>query len=182
MHNVCFLTKATDTHSECVIRVGFPLQRWLHKRAPMLRLYVHCLSCSSFWQSLQSCPGSNSVWPQPLPAVYYFQCIYSLIWPLDAVYLQSVIKWTSRDIEYDNQNWNWPFSTKSWNEFEAEGGSHAYFHIFSVSLSAVLFSIRCIVNKRDGSEWSLRARGVFNLRNVPLVYLATATKNTVGLD
>ena len=144
---MCFITEATYTHNEYVIRVGFTLQYWLHKRATMLRLYVHCLSCSSFWQSLQSCPGSNSVWPLPLPTVYYFQCIYSLIWLLDAVYLQSVIKWTSRDIEYDYQNWNWPFSAKSWNVFEAQDGSHAYLHVFSISLtSAVLFSIRCIVN------------------------------------
>jgi hypothetical protein len=152
-----------------------------------------------------SCPGSNSVWPLPLPTVYYFQCIYSLIlvsgwnvmahgdsregnwrgnwrmewvpvlfatsergvssitnaeahtsaasnrlnWrpcgfvrfaerrnlvsarvpshfkrslPLDAMYLHSVIKWTSCGIECDNRNWNWPFSTKSWNEIESKDG------------------------------------------------------------
>jgi hypothetical protein len=48
MRIVCFIIKATDTHNECVIRIGFLLQRWLHKRATILRLYVHCLSCSSF--------------------------------------------------------------------------------------------------------------------------------------
>jgi hypothetical protein len=42
----CWIPKATDTHSEYVILVAFPPQQWLHDRAPMLRLYVHCLCCS----------------------------------------------------------------------------------------------------------------------------------------
>ena len=66
------------------------------------------------------------------------------------MYLQSVIKWTSRDIEYDNHNWNWPFSAKSWNEFEPQDGSHAYLHVSSVSLtSAFLFSMQYIVKEQD---------------------------------
>ena len=35
-----WVTKATDTHSEYVILI-----MWLCKRASMLRLYVHRLSC-----------------------------------------------------------------------------------------------------------------------------------------
>ena len=41
-----WITKATDTHSEYVIINAFPGQQWLRERATMLRLYVHCLSCS----------------------------------------------------------------------------------------------------------------------------------------
>jgi hypothetical protein len=37
--------KNTDTHSEYVILIAFPRQKWLHEHASMLRLYVHCLSC-----------------------------------------------------------------------------------------------------------------------------------------
>jgi len=32
----CWLPKATDTHSEYVILIAFPLQEWLHERALML--------------------------------------------------------------------------------------------------------------------------------------------------
>jgi len=33
----CCTIKATNTHSEHVILIVFPLLQWLHKRAPMLR-------------------------------------------------------------------------------------------------------------------------------------------------
>jgi hypothetical protein len=36
----CWITKATDTHSEYVILVAFPLQQWLRERASVL-LYKH---------------------------------------------------------------------------------------------------------------------------------------------
>jgi hypothetical protein len=39
----CWITKATDTHSEYVILIAFPRQQWLRERALVLCLYVHCL-------------------------------------------------------------------------------------------------------------------------------------------
>ena len=39
-----YIPKATDTHSEYVILIAFPLQQWLHERALILRLYVHSIS------------------------------------------------------------------------------------------------------------------------------------------
>jgi hypothetical protein len=36
MSFVCWITKATDTHSEYVTLIAFPLQQWLHERASML--------------------------------------------------------------------------------------------------------------------------------------------------
>jgi len=36
------IPKATNTHSEYVILIVFPLQKWLQKRPSVLRLYVHC--------------------------------------------------------------------------------------------------------------------------------------------
>ena len=36
----CWISKDTDTHSEYVILIAFPGQRWLHKRFLLLRLYV----------------------------------------------------------------------------------------------------------------------------------------------
>jgi hypothetical protein len=44
MRTAGWITKAKNTHSEYVILIAFPLQHWLHERASMLRLYVHCLS------------------------------------------------------------------------------------------------------------------------------------------
>ena len=41
----CFVTKATDTHSEYVTFIVFPLQQWLHESRLSVTLYVHCLSC-----------------------------------------------------------------------------------------------------------------------------------------
>ena len=41
-----WIIKDTDTHSEYVIYTVFPLQQWLHELASLLRLHVHCLSCT----------------------------------------------------------------------------------------------------------------------------------------
>jgi hypothetical protein len=35
-HCICWLTKATYTHSEYFILIDFPLQQWLHRRASLL--------------------------------------------------------------------------------------------------------------------------------------------------
>jgi len=33
----CWIPKATNTHTGCVILIVFPLQQWLHERASVLR-------------------------------------------------------------------------------------------------------------------------------------------------
>jgi hypothetical protein len=44
MRPACWMTKATDTHSQYVILIAFPRQQWLRERALMLRLYyIACL-------------------------------------------------------------------------------------------------------------------------------------------
>jgi len=35
--SVGWISKATDTHSQCVIRIAFPRHQWLGERALMLR-------------------------------------------------------------------------------------------------------------------------------------------------
>jgi hypothetical protein len=45
MRFACWTNKATDTHSEYTIFIAIPRQQWLHERASLLHLYVHCLSC-----------------------------------------------------------------------------------------------------------------------------------------
>ena len=37
MRVVCWIPRRTNTHSEYVILIAFPLQKWLHERAPLLR-------------------------------------------------------------------------------------------------------------------------------------------------
>jgi len=52
MRFTCWITKATDTHSEYVVLVAFPGQEWLGERASLLRntylpvLYLPQLVCS----------------------------------------------------------------------------------------------------------------------------------------
>ena len=44
MRIACWITKATNTNSEYVIFIAFPLQQWLHERASMLLCtYINCL-------------------------------------------------------------------------------------------------------------------------------------------
>jgi hypothetical protein len=44
MRIACWITKATDTHSEYVILIAFPRQQWLNERASVLRYtYIACL-------------------------------------------------------------------------------------------------------------------------------------------
>jgi hypothetical protein len=45
-----WITKATDTRSECAIRIAYPLQQRLREHASLLRLYVHyvCFLCFDF--------------------------------------------------------------------------------------------------------------------------------------
>ena len=45
----CWIPKAPNTHSACVILIAFPLQRWLHERASMLHYtYIASLVVFSF--------------------------------------------------------------------------------------------------------------------------------------
>jgi hypothetical protein len=44
---MCWITKATNTHSECLIIIDFPMQQWLHKRASVLH-YTYIAS-SVIW-------------------------------------------------------------------------------------------------------------------------------------
>ena len=44
MRIACWVSKATDTRSVCVIPIAFPLQQWLHERVSVLRYtYIACL-------------------------------------------------------------------------------------------------------------------------------------------
>ena len=54
MRIACWITKATDTHSEYVILIAFPLQQWLRERALMLRCTYICLSCYSLPHAMTS--------------------------------------------------------------------------------------------------------------------------------
>jgi hypothetical protein len=41
MHFACWITKATETHSEFVILIAFPRQEWLRERGSIVRyMYI----------------------------------------------------------------------------------------------------------------------------------------------
>jgi hypothetical protein len=47
MHIACWISKATDTHSEYVIFIALPLQQRLHEHAPVFSYtYIACLVSS----------------------------------------------------------------------------------------------------------------------------------------
>jgi len=47
-HIACWITKATNTHSDYDTLNAFPLQQLLHERASMLPYtYIACLNCES---------------------------------------------------------------------------------------------------------------------------------------
>ena len=55
----CWILKATNTHSECVILIAFPLQQWWDERASMLRctcvaclVYLRLVSAPTAWRAL----------------------------------------------------------------------------------------------------------------------------------
>jgi len=40
----CWITEATETHSECLMFIAFPRLQWLHERVSMLRYtFIACL-------------------------------------------------------------------------------------------------------------------------------------------
>lgn len=102
MRNVRFITQATDSHSERVLRIGFPLQRCLHKRATILRLYVHCLFRTFDIPSIHAQVVTQFDHYRFL--LFTISSVFiRLILPLDAMYLHSVIKLTSRGIECESK-------------------------------------------------------------------------------
>jgi hypothetical protein len=59
MRFACWMTKATDTHSQCVILIAFPLQQWLRERASMLRYrFFLCLPSRSVLTNVEYTEGS----------------------------------------------------------------------------------------------------------------------------
>jgi hypothetical protein len=59
MRIACWMPKRTNTHSECVILIGFPLQQWLHERTSVLRYtYIACfVNLGSKWKRTTSRPS-----------------------------------------------------------------------------------------------------------------------------
>jgi len=76
----CWVTRATNTHSEYVILIAFPPQQWLHERPSTIRL--HNLSCCVFIQILtQACfaPILTDV-RHKKPAAFLHNRILLLVW------------------------------------------------------------------------------------------------------
>jgi len=60
MRCACWMTKTTNTHSNCVILIALPQQHWLRERTSLLHLYVHCLACQFMaWAQFVSAVAPN---------------------------------------------------------------------------------------------------------------------------
>jgi hypothetical protein len=47
IRSACWITKATNRHSECIVVFAYPPQQWLHEQASMLHYtYIVCLVCT----------------------------------------------------------------------------------------------------------------------------------------
>jgi hypothetical protein len=61
MSITCWITKATNTHSEYVILTAFPLQQWLQEGASILRCTYISVSCGhviKMWKEVAIFPSS----------------------------------------------------------------------------------------------------------------------------
>ena len=69
MRFVCWITKATETHSKYVILIALPQQQWLRERASILRYtYISCVpNLNTFQTSLLSHPCCLTT---PITAVF----------------------------------------------------------------------------------------------------------------
>jgi hypothetical protein len=57
MRVACWVPKATNTHSEYVVLIAFPLQQWLHESASLLRYtYIVCIVQFSLEESREEIP------------------------------------------------------------------------------------------------------------------------------
>jgi hypothetical protein len=67
----CWITKATNTHSEYVIFTAFPLQQWLQERGSMLRYtYIACIVILSRRREKGGCVWRQKLYIQVLIKVY----------------------------------------------------------------------------------------------------------------
>jgi len=72
MRVACWIPKATNTHTGCVILIALPLQQSLHERASLLRhTYIACLVKTS-WHLISMFPEKN------------FGSFIPLCWPVTA--------------------------------------------------------------------------------------------------
>ena len=63
MHFAWWIPKGTNTHSECVILITFPLHPWLHEISPVLRYtYFVCLVVVDFSKRLLYSRGKKDFW------------------------------------------------------------------------------------------------------------------------
>jgi len=68
MRIATWILQATNTHSEFVKRIAFPLQQWLHERASKLRYtYIDCIV--------------------PVEPAFHFPYLFTFTMMMEAVYL-----------------------------------------------------------------------------------------------
>jgi len=59
MRFACWITKATDTHSEYIICIAFSQQEWLRERASKLRYTYAFITCLVYLETKSNCWDRN---------------------------------------------------------------------------------------------------------------------------
>jgi hypothetical protein len=65
MRIACWILKATDTHSDYIILIAFPLQQWLRECASMIS-YTY-IACLVFLSALFMYISTNGIFIHPVP-------------------------------------------------------------------------------------------------------------------
>jgi hypothetical protein len=92
----CWISKATDTHSEYVILIAFPRHQWLYNGTSMLYSYIHCLPSFYLrwllflfsWEKIRgriTWTFSTDMWTQTVRLIMSFWATLPLCWILGNV-------------------------------------------------------------------------------------------------
>jgi hypothetical protein len=107
--------KATNTHSEYVIRIAFPLQQWLHERASMLRYtYIACFVMNFVLKHLKmsSCWSKQVVFQRVIQHISTMKptycTFYSIYW-IKGLYMFRALITPSEDEHCNRATANWHY-------------------------------------------------------------------------
>jgi hypothetical protein len=101
----CWITNATDTHSENVMLIAFPRQQWLHVRASVLRFTeVHCfhwqfeLHINCFFLNIQLIYHVTACRKIVVPSSSETSSLKTLNAPFSFETSVNIYEWTQRNV------------------------------------------------------------------------------------
>ena len=93
MRTACWIPKATDTHTDCVILIAFPLQQWLQERASMLcyTYIAHLVTHGLFHYGTQRPKNVLSLWVKSIRFCELTGCLLLISFSLMYIVFFSVV-------------------------------------------------------------------------------------------